>query len=82
LICQRQYDRFPFVPSNPAVRDHRCYEPYQTSRMLVLVRRSPALDPLDVVGIVTPVVTTAGLLGQGEPIVLTGTATSTLGVPA
>jgi NAD+ synthase (glutamine-hydrolysing) len=28
LLCQRQYDRFPFVPSNPAVRDHRCYEAY------------------------------------------------------
>ena len=28
LLCQRQYDRFPFVPSNPAVRDRRCYEAY------------------------------------------------------
>src|SRR2546427_399559 len=23
LLCQRQYDRFPFVPSNPAVRDRQ-----------------------------------------------------------
>ena len=28
LLCQRQYDRFPYVPSNPAVRDRRCYEAY------------------------------------------------------
>ncbi len=28
LLCRRQYDRFPYVPSNPAVRDRRCYEAY------------------------------------------------------
>ncbi len=28
LLCLRQYDRFPYVPSNPAVRDRRCYEAY------------------------------------------------------
>ena len=28
LLCRRQYDRFPFVPSNPALRDRRCYEAY------------------------------------------------------
>ncbi len=28
LLCQRQYDRFPYVPSDPTVRDQRCYEAY------------------------------------------------------
>jgi NAD+ synthase (glutamine-hydrolysing) len=28
LLCQRQIDRFPYVPSNPALRDRRCYEAY------------------------------------------------------
>ena len=28
LLCQRLYDRFPYVPSNPTLRDRRCYEAY------------------------------------------------------
>jgi NAD+ synthase (glutamine-hydrolysing) len=28
LLCQRSYDRFPYVPSDPALRDQRCYEAY------------------------------------------------------
>ena len=28
LLCRRLYDRFPYVPSDPALRDRRCYEAY------------------------------------------------------
>ncbi|MGH8056706.1 MAG: NAD(+) synthase, partial [Candidatus Entotheonellia bacterium] len=28
LLLEREYDRFPYVPSNPALRDQRCYEAY------------------------------------------------------
>ena len=28
LLCRRSYDRFPYVPSDPALRDQRCYEAY------------------------------------------------------
>src|SRR5918995_2279272 len=28
LLCSRRIDRFPYVPSEPAVRDLRCYEAY------------------------------------------------------
>jgi len=28
LLCQRLYDRFPYVSSDPALRDRRCYEAY------------------------------------------------------
>ena len=28
LLCRRRYDRFPYVPSDPALRDRRCYEAY------------------------------------------------------
>ena len=28
LLCSRRIDRFPYVPSDPAVRDRRCYEAY------------------------------------------------------
>ena len=26
LLCQRQYDRFPYVPADPATRDSHCFE--------------------------------------------------------
>ncbi len=28
LLCRRLYDRFPYVPSDPGLRDQRCYEAY------------------------------------------------------
>ena len=28
LLCRRLYDRFPYVPPDPALRDQRCYEAY------------------------------------------------------
>jgi NAD+ synthase (glutamine-hydrolysing) len=28
LLCRRLYDRFPYVPSDPGLRDRRCYEAY------------------------------------------------------
>jgi NAD+ synthase (glutamine-hydrolysing) len=28
LLCQRQIDRFPYVPPDPTLRDRRCYEAY------------------------------------------------------
>ena len=28
LLCRRRIDRFPYVPSDPAMRDRRCYEAY------------------------------------------------------
>jgi len=28
LLCHRLYDRFPYVSSDPALRDRRCYEAY------------------------------------------------------
>jgi NAD+ synthase (glutamine-hydrolysing) len=28
LLCRRPYGRFPYVPSDPEVRDRRCYEAY------------------------------------------------------
>ena len=28
LLCRRLYDRYPYVPPDPALRDQRCYEAY------------------------------------------------------
>ena len=51
LPCQRQYDRFPFVPSNPAVRDRRCYEAYNIQVQGLVKRLTSASITKVVVGI-------------------------------
>jgi NAD+ synthase (glutamine-hydrolysing) len=51
LLCQRQYDRFPFVPSNPAVRDRRCYEAYNIQVQGLVKRLTSAGINKAVVGI-------------------------------
>jgi NAD+ synthase (glutamine-hydrolysing) len=51
LLCQRQYDRFPFVPSNPAVRDRRCYEAYNIQVQGLVKRLTSAGIHKVVVGI-------------------------------
>ena len=51
LLCQRQYDRFPFVPSNPAVRDRRCYEAYNIQVQGLVKRLTSAGIRKVVVGI-------------------------------
>src|SRR5438132_8186047 len=63
LLCQRQYDRFPFVPSNPAVRDRRCYEAYNIQLQGLVKRLTSA-------GIHTVVLAlSAGLDSTQSPIV-------------
>jgi NAD+ synthase (glutamine-hydrolysing) len=51
LLCLRQYDRFPFVPSNPAVRDRRCYEAYNIQVQGLVKRLTSAGIHKVVVGI-------------------------------
>jgi NAD+ synthase (glutamine-hydrolysing) len=38
LLCRRQIDRFPYVASDPALRDRRCYEAYN-NQVQGLVKR-------------------------------------------
>src|ERR671925_776316 len=51
LLCKRQIDRFPFVPSNPAVRDRRCYEAYNIQVQGLVKRLTSAGITKVVVGI-------------------------------
>lgn len=51
LLCRREVDRFPYVPSNPALRDRRCYEVYNIQvQGLVKRLQSAAISKL-VIGI-------------------------------
>jgi NAD+ synthase (glutamine-hydrolysing) len=38
LLCERPIDRFPYVPSDPELRDRRCYEAYNI-QVQALVKR-------------------------------------------
>ena len=51
LLCERAYDRFPYVPANPETRDQRCYEAYNIQvQGLVQRLRSTGIENL-VIGI-------------------------------
>src|ERR671918_555148 len=49
LLCQRRIDRFPYVPSDPAARDRRCYEAYNI-QVQGLVKRLQSSRTQKVVG--------------------------------
>jgi NAD+ synthase (glutamine-hydrolysing) len=51
LLCQRQYARFPYVPSDPAVRDRRCYEAYNIQVQGLAKRLKSTGIPKVVIGI-------------------------------
>ena len=74
LLCQRQYDRFPFVPSNPAVRDRRCYEAYNI-QVQGLVKR------LTSTGIRQVVVGISGGLDSTQTLIVAARAMDLLDYP-
>jgi NAD+ synthase (glutamine-hydrolysing) len=74
LLCQRQYDRFPYVPSNPAVRDRRCYEAYNI-QVQGLVKR------LQSTGIGNVVLGISGGLDSTQALIVAARAMDLLGYP-
>ncbi|MGH7832374.1 MAG: NAD(+) synthase [Candidatus Binatia bacterium] len=51
LLCRRPYDRFPYVPSDPEVRDRRCYEAYNIQVQGLVKRLQSSKIPKVVLGI-------------------------------
>ncbi len=51
LLCERVYDRFPYVPADPAVRDQRCYEAYNIQVQGLVKRLKSSRVPHVVLGI-------------------------------
>jgi NAD+ synthase (glutamine-hydrolysing) len=51
LLCQRRIDRFPYVPSDPAARDRRCYEAYNIQVQGLVKRLQSSRTQKVVVGI-------------------------------
>ena len=74
LLCQRSYDRFPYVPANPAMRDRRCYEAYNIQvQGLVKRLRSTDIENL-VIGI-------SGGLDSTQALIVAARAMDVLGLP-
>ncbi len=74
LIIQRRYDRFPYVPSDPAVRDQRSYEAYNI-QVQGLVKR------LNSTGIEKIVIGISGGLDSTHALIVAARAMDVLGHP-
>jgi NAD+ synthase (glutamine-hydrolysing) len=74
LLCQRQYARFPFVPTDPAVRDQRCYEAYNI-QVQGLVKRLKSADVRKVV------IGISGGLDSTHTLIVAARAMDLLGYP-
>ena len=74
LLCQRQYDRFPYVPSQPAVRDQRCYEAYNIQVHGLLKRLTSTGIPRVVIGI-------SGGLDSTQTLIVAARTMDLLGYP-
>jgi NAD+ synthase (glutamine-hydrolysing) len=51
LLCQREFGRFPYVPSDPELRDRRCYEAYNIQVQGLVKRLESAKISKVVIGI-------------------------------
>jgi len=74
LLCQRRYDRFPYVPSDPAMRDRRCYEAYNI-QVQGLVKRLQSTDLRHVV------IGISGGLDSTHALIVAARAMDLLGYP-
>jgi NAD+ synthase (glutamine-hydrolysing) len=74
MLCQRVYDRFPYVPSDPAVRDRRCYEAYNIQVQGLVKRLKSSRVPKLVLGI-------SGGLDSTHALIVAARAMDLLGVP-
>jgi NAD+ synthase (glutamine-hydrolysing) len=74
LLCQRQYDRFPYVPADPTVRDRRCYEAYNIQVQGLVKRLQSTGIPRVVLGI-------SGGLDSTHALIVAARAMDLLGYP-
>jgi len=74
LLCRRGLERFPYVPSNPELRDRRCYEAYNI-QVQGLVKR------LQNTGISNVVIGVSGGLDSTHALIVTARALDLLGLP-
>ena len=74
LMLHRQYERFPYVPSDPRRRDQRCYESYQIQVQGLVKRLKASKISRVVLGI-------SGGLDSTQALIVTARAFDLLGYP-
>jgi NAD+ synthase (glutamine-hydrolysing) len=74
LLSQRQIDRFPYVPSDPALRERRCYEAYNI-QVQGLVKR------LKSSGLAKIVIGVSGGLDSTHALIVAARTMDVLGLP-
>lgn len=74
IPLQRQVERFPYVPSDPAARDERCYEAYNIQVQALTTRLTSA-------GINKAVIGVSGGLDSTHALLVTVRAMDRLGLP-
>jgi NAD+ synthase (glutamine-hydrolysing) len=74
LLLERVYDRFPYVPADPTVRDRRCYEAYNIQVQGLVKRLKSARIPNVVLGI-------SGGLDSTQALIVAARAMDLLGYP-
>jgi NAD+ synthase (glutamine-hydrolysing) len=74
LLCQREFGRFPYVPSDPALRDRRCYEAYNIQVQGLVKRLRSAKISKVVIGI-------SGGLDSTQALIVAARAMDVLNFP-
>jgi NAD+ synthase (glutamine-hydrolysing) len=74
LLCEREYDRLPYVPADPTVRDRRCYEAYNIQVQGLVKRLKSSRVPNVVLGI-------SGGLDSTHALIVAARAMDLLGYP-
>ena len=74
LRCERRYERFPYVPSDPATRDVRCHEVYEI-QVQGLVKRLRAMKTDKVV------IGISGGLDSTQALIVCARAMDVMGLP-
>jgi NAD+ synthase (glutamine-hydrolysing) len=74
LLCRRQFDRFPYVSSDPALRDRRCYEAYNIQVQGLVKRLQSSRISKVVIGI-------SGGLDSTHALIVTARAMDVLKLP-
>ncbi|MBK04637.1 MAG: NAD(+) synthase [Deltaproteobacteria bacterium] len=74
LLLSREYERFPYVPSNPHIRDKRCFEAYQIQVQGLVKRMKAARIKKAIIGV-------SGGLDSTHALIVTARAMDLLGYP-
>jgi NAD+ synthase (glutamine-hydrolysing) len=74
LLCQRKFERFPFVPSDPVLRDRRCYEAYNIQVQGLVKRLQSSRISKIVIGV-------SGGLDSTHALIVAARALDQLGLP-